>query len=151
MLKTTNCSSCEPLIKRNDNKQLNNNELLIFFKRYDTSSIFGNLTPPSDIFFNICKLHLNIISRFIKYNIADFNIQYKIEEMCMLATKQDAQYFDWFSEHKEHKIKFFRFFMVVIIRKSCLWKVGKSEIKETIPQAKAKINPRCERLKILKS
>lgn len=59
LMKNTSCDNCKALMVKDSSTFDHPSEALIFSKNYDENSDFGSLFPPSNLFFEICKLQVN--------------------------------------------------------------------------------------------
>lgn len=152
VLKLINCEKCKNELIKSEELSTSS-ELLIYHKNYNKNSQAG-LVPPSDNFYKICKVHLMVFSTYVQKNITAKNIKNNIIKLCINSTNKHKTFCNWFSEndeHYQHKLKLLNFFILVLLRKMCLWAIGKNQTNKSGLIRSNKINPNCEKLKILKS
>ncbi|XP_055839315.1 transposable element P transposase [Episyrphus balteatus] len=66
MLPKLNCPQCEELILKRDEVLTCPSEFFLFAKNYAKNSDFGNLRAPSDLFFQVCKIHSATFEKIFK-------------------------------------------------------------------------------------
>lgn len=105
LFKNLNCSSCINAMKKSESVMNDNSELLLFNKNFYINSDFGSLIPPTDLFFKICELHVEVFTNFFKLHPQVVQISEKICNLCIEATNSKKEIQDWFSvsECKEHR------------------------------------------------
>lgn len=68
MLPKLNCPECERVLIKEDEVLTCPSDLLIYTRNYCKKSDFGNFRAPSDIFFNIFKIHFHVFDQIFKRN-----------------------------------------------------------------------------------
>lgn len=142
-LKRTPCPDCSNVMIMSENNDAypcslkNDSELLIFHKNYFVSSDFGGLIPPSDHYFNLCSLHIDIFAKFFKNHAENNKIKATIVNMCIDESNSNNEFQNWFNltndctvnnncdnDCAEHRIKTLDFIILVLLRKNCSWRIS---------------------------
>lgn len=142
-----NCSLCDTIMKRSGEiiKLQKTSETFLFHKNYSKNSDFGSITAPTDQFFQICKLHVNIFKNYIANRPHIKNIRKQIVETCVSETNRHSEFFFWFSDEnicKDHYIKILDYIILILLKKYCVWesaKLGAAANKSCNPHPKLKI------------
>lgn len=128
ILKTNNCCSCRNNLIKLDDKIEMKSENFLFYKNYTKNSQFGSLHAPTEFFFRISKLHIDIFSNIFKKQPQIYNIKQYISEVCLMRTNACESFNSWFSKDNpcyEHNCKILDFTILVLLRKHCKWRTKK--------------------------
>lgn len=148
-LKKFNCDICENILKSVTDELNEPSETLIKLKIYDQTC---KLVAPSKYMFDISKLHLKVFNCFIKQNMNSNKIKQTISQLCIDSTKLKTGYENYFDDDGpciNHRKYILDFFILVLIRKTCIWKVGKKSISQIEGNPEKIKNTNCSKLKIL--
>lgn len=147
------CNSCKQIMVKNENLMYAPSELLIHYKNYSKENgDFGGLLPPTDVFFEICELHVTIFDQFFQSNAHVKNLKQKLVEMCINETEKNNKFEFWFDKNNNchaHRVAILDFLLLVLIRKSCTWLLEKLNSKKKKTISKEEISSSNKRLKIL--
>lgn len=116
------CRNCSQTLLKTDKTLTENSEFLMHHKVYSNSeSDFGKLFPPSNIFFEICKLQINVFENIYIKSPEIINIKSKIISLCI--TKTDSFNPEWFKDPicSKHRLDALSFMILVLLRKNCIW------------------------------
>lgn len=131
LLKQNNCSLCSDILQKNTSSMNEKSELLIFHKNYYVGSDFGSLIPPSDLFYQICHLHVEIFSKVFKSHPESTGICQLIVKLCIDETNKHDIFKDWFEEGNclHHREAALNILIKVLIYKNCQWLNNKAAIE----------------------
>jgi len=143
---STNCLECINVMKRSEEiiSLEKESERFIFFKNYSKSSDFGSLNAPTDYFFELCQIHINIFNRIINTRPEMKNIKNHMIEECVEKTNRSSKFSTWFSNQNpclQHHLHILNYMLTILLRKNCLW--GTEQIRssdETKSRRKLKIH-----------
>lgn len=102
-------------------------EMYIHKKNYENESDFGSLCAPSDLFFEVCKIHIKVFENIFVENKSIKNIKKYIVEQCVKCTKNSVYNF-WFDESNscfKHRIEMLNILIITLLRKHCSWETHK--------------------------
>jgi len=75
-------------------------EIVIAEKNFSNDSEFGKLISPSDIFFNVCKIHIKVFVNIYNINKNQEHIKEFIKSKCVTCTGE-SDFSSWFDENDE--------------------------------------------------
>lgn len=116
------CQNCAQTLIKTDKTLTENSEFLIHHKAYlNSETDFGKLFPPSNNFFEICKLQTNVFENIYSNSPEIINIKSQIVSMCIKETELFCS--EWFEDPicGEHRLKVLSFMILVLLRKNCIW------------------------------
>lgn len=105
-------------------------EMYIHTKNYENDSDFGSLCAPSDLFFEICKIHIKVFEKVFTENKCMKNIKKIIVKQCIDCTK-DTIYSSWFDENDicyKHRIEMLNLLILTLLRKHSTWATYKYKL-----------------------
>lgn len=116
------CHNCTQTLIKTDKTLTENSEFLIHHKAYlNSESDFGKLFPPSNEFFEICKLQINVFENIYTKSPQIINIRSHIVSSAITETEFYSP--EWFKDPicGEHHLKALSFMILVLLRKNCIW------------------------------
>ena len=122
-LKCENCMSV--MIKKiGCNYLMLPSEYFLNNKNYSSTLENFALQPPSDLLFDICKIHFIVFEKYFNEFLHIPSLKKKMLECCILATNDKyPEWYDPFNPCFEHHKMLTDFFLLVLIRKNCTWKI----------------------------
>jgi len=120
------CDKCRSVILKETEHLTAPSELFIHEKNYSIESDFGKLKAPSDLFFNICKIHIKAFENIFKNNKKQMCIKKFIVEQCIKCTNEISAFSLWFYENNEcyaHRTDLLNKLIKVLLFKHCKWTV----------------------------
>lgn len=124
--KASSCDNCRSLLIKENEQLTVPSELFIYEKNYSSDSDFGKLNAPSDIFFNVCKIHIKVFENIFRNNKKQIQIRKFIVEQCIKCTNESTDYSLWFDINNEcyvHKTELLNKLIKVLLFKHCKWTV----------------------------
>lgn len=98
-------------------------EMYIHTKNYEIGSDFGSLCAPSDLFFEVCKIHIKIFEKLFSTNRAMKNIKKVMIQQCIECTNSTIYGF-WFDEKNtcySHRLEILNLLILTLLRKHSAW------------------------------
>jgi len=95
-------------------------EFFIFNKNFKTINNNLKLKAPQDEFFNMIKLHYSIFHNIFPKFPHVRKIKETIFNECILKTKSDSKFEEWFSENHGCR-HILNYFLIVPLKKNSIW------------------------------
>lgn len=98
-------------------------EMYIHTKNYESESDFGSLCAPSDLFFEVCKIHIKVLEKLFSTNKAMKNIKKVIIQQSIECTNSTIYSF-WFDEKSacyNHRLEILNLLVLILLRKHSAW------------------------------
>ena len=123
--KKYSCQKCDnDFLKPGDEILSLKTEHFIFHTNLGTNSDLYNLKVPSDNFFNVTKIHINIFDQYFGKNFYEKNIKSNIKTLCIKKTTETVEFKEWFSKNGacyQHRLYFLDSLLLLLLKKNAIW------------------------------
>lgn len=116
-----NCEICKSCMSSNTTDLSRSSEWLVYYKNFSNTSDFGALIIPTEEFFQVCKTQVQIFKEFFENSAHHENI---IKTLVNICSNKLENWYQCDHHCYAHRIKILEFFLLVLLRKNCTWKMN---------------------------